>query len=174
MLDEQPEQNPTLWIGIPSIPARRVGQALVVFLFALTAAIVIDALLITHNQKPETWQLTAEAIFDDGGSIVAWAIAATWPIMEVLRMVLASIWENRIRRRAIEQGLKQGLERGRQEASEEARQEGREEGRQEGREEALAENQRLWLAWNRRRQDAEERGVPFTEPPPSLESGDTA
>ncbi len=150
MLDEQPEQNPTLWIGIPSIPARRVGQALVVFLFALTAAIVIDALLITHNQEPETWQLTAEAIFDDGGSIVAWAIAATWPIMEVLRMVLASIWENRIRRRAIEQGLEQGLEKGR------------------------AENQRLWLAWNRRRQDAEERGVPFTEPPPSLESRDTA
>lgn len=49
-------------------------------------------------------------------------------------MVLAAIWENRIRRQA------------------------REPGRQEA-------NQ-LWLAWNRRRMAAEERGEPFHEPPP--------
>ena len=65
-------------------------------------------------------------------------------------MVLASIWEHRIHRRAFEQGFEQG--------------------RQEG----LAEIQRLWMAWYRRLQDAEERGVPFTEPHPTLESVNTA
>ena len=38
----------------------------------------------------------------------------------------------------------------------------REEGREEGRDEA---NDR-WRAWNRRRQEAEARGVPFHEPVP--------
>ena len=58
-------------------------------------------------------------------------------------MVLASLWENRIRRRAIEQG------------------------RVEGRD----ENQRLWHAWNRRRLEAEAKGEPFTEPPPGTDGG---
>ncbi len=81
-------------------------------------------------------------------------------------MVLAIIWENRIRDRAIEQGFKQGFKQGFAQ--------GFKQGFKEGRQEALAEHQQLWMAWYRRLQDAEERGVPFTEPHPTLESINTA
>ena len=73
-----PQQNGrTGWIGIPSVPPERAAQAFVAFYLAIAAAIAIDVLLITHNHRPETWQLTAEMVFDDGGQIVAWALAAT-------------------------------------------------------------------------------------------------
>ena len=91
------------WIGIPSVPPERAAQAFAAFYLAVAAAIAIDVLLITHNHRPETWQLTAEMVFDDGGQIVAWALAATWPLMEVMRVVLAGIWQERTRRRAREE-----------------------------------------------------------------------
>ena len=71
----------------------------------------IDVLLTTHNHKPETWQLVTERVFDDGSSIVAWALAATWPVMEVVRMVLAGIWEKRTRRKARAEGIEEGEQR---------------------------------------------------------------
>ncbi len=42
----------------------------------------------------------------------------------------------------------------------------RAEGRTEGREQGKAEERLRWTEWNRRRLDAEARGVPFNEPPP--------
>ena len=51
-------------------------------------------------------------------------------------MVLAAIWEERIRRKALAEGREQ--------------------------------TQALWLAWNRRRLEAAERGEVFHEPPPAL------
>ena len=85
----------TGWIGIPSVPPERAVQAFVSFYLAIAAAIAIDVLLITHNHGPKTWQLTVEMVFDDGGQIVAWALAATWPIMEAMRVVIARIMEKR-------------------------------------------------------------------------------
>ena len=73
------------WIGIPSVPPERAAQAFAAFYLAVAAAIAIDVLLITHNHGPETWQMTAEMVFDDGSQIVAWALAATWPIMEAIQ-----------------------------------------------------------------------------------------
>ena len=55
-------------------------------------------------------------------------------------MVLAAIWEERIRRKA----------------------------RAEGREKGRGETQALWMAWNRRRLEAVERGEVFHEPTPAL------
>ena len=46
-----------------------------------------------------------------------------------------------------------------------ARERGREEGRAEGREEGRHEIHQLWMEWNQRRIDAEDRGEPFTETP---------
>ena len=40
--------------------------------------------------------------------------------------------------------------------------------RAEGRAEGLAEMQTQWEAWNVRRLEAESKGLPFTEPPPSV------
>lgn len=91
-----PERNGrTGWIAIPSVPPERAAQAFVAFYLAIAAAIAIDILLTTHNHGPKTWQLTAERVFDDGGQIVAWALAATWPIMEAMRVVIARIMEKR-------------------------------------------------------------------------------
>ena len=42
----------------------------------------------------------------------------------------------------------------------------REEGRVEGRVEGKAEERLLWSEWNRRREEAETAGFPFSEPPP--------
>ncbi len=67
----------TGWIGIPSVPPQRAVQAFIAFHLAIAAVIPIDILLITHNHRPEAWRLTAERVFDDGGQIVAWALAAT-------------------------------------------------------------------------------------------------
>ena len=106
-MNRSEHRSRTAWIGIPSVPPERAVQAIASFYLAMTAAIAIDVWLITHNHRPETWQLTAEMVFDDGGQIFGWALASTWPIMEVIRLVLASIWEGRIRRRAIEQGREQ-------------------------------------------------------------------
>jgi hypothetical protein len=120
------------------VPPEREVQAFAAFYLAIAAAIAIDVLLVTHNHRTETWQLTAEMVFDDGGQIVAWALAATWPLMEAMRMVLASIWRDRIRRQAREEGIAIGEERS---------------------------NQR-WREWVQRREKAEARGEPFNEPMP--------
>ena len=55
------------------------------------------------------------------------------------------------------------IERQRERLREEGREQGLEEGREEGREALAAELE----AWNRRRLEAERRGEPFDEPPPS-------
>ena len=142
----QERNDRTGWIGIPSVPPERAAQAFVAFYLAIAAAIAIDILLITHNHRPETWQITSEMVFDDGGQIVAWALAATWPIMEAMRVVIARIMEKRTYLR------------------------GREKGMEEGREEGIAigeerSNQR-WREWVQRREQAEALGEPFTEPMP--------
>ena len=126
----QEQNDRTGWIAIPSVPPERAAQAFASFYIAIAAAITIDVLLITHNHRPATWQLTAEMVFDDGGQIVAWALAATWPIMEAVRMVFAALWEKRAVHRARE------------------------------------ETNRRWREWIQRRDQAAERGEPFTEPAP--------
>jgi len=132
----------TPWIGIPSVPPQRIGQALISFYLAITAATAIEALLSYHLHTVTTWQHLARGVFDNGSSIVAWALVMTWPIMEAIRMVLAGLWEKRTFRR----------------------------GREQGRE----ETQRLWEAWLKRRQQAEDRGETFTEPPPRAETTENA
>ena len=77
------------------------------------------------------------------------------------RMVLTFIDE---RRKKLERARAEGRAQGRAEVYPEARAEGLAEGRVEGR----AEERAQWTEWNRRREEAEERGERFAEPPPSL------
>ena len=102
------------WISVLNVPPERAAQAFVAFYLALATAIALDVLLLIHNHRPATWQLTAEMVFDDGSQILAWALAATWPIMEVMRMVLAGIFEKRIFRRGREQGMEEMNQRWRE------------------------------------------------------------
>ena len=48
------QENRAGWIAIPSVPPQRIGQAFASFYLAITVAIVVDALMIVHNQQPET------------------------------------------------------------------------------------------------------------------------
>ena len=69
---------------------------------------------------------------------------------------------------ATEEALKKGLEEGRKEG----REEGREEGLKEGIAKGSVEIYRAWTDWNRRREEAEAKGVPFNEtPPPNPQNG---
>ena len=61
-----------------------------------------------------------------------------------------------------------GIMRRREVAAESrGRSEGIAEGRSEGIAEGLAQANKKWQEWNRRRLEAEAAGHPFTEPPPS-------
>ena len=51
--------------------------------------------------------------------------------------------------------------------------EGRAEGIAEGKAEGKAEAQQQWREWYQRQAEAQEKGHPFTEPPPTL-NGDTS
>ncbi len=59
-----------------------------------------------------------------------------------------------------------------EQALEQGRKEGRKEGREEGREEGRVEIYRAWTDWNKRREEADAKGVPFNEtPPPNPQNG---
>ena len=137
------QDKPSAWISIPSIPAHRMAQGFLAFVTAIVIATAIDAMLIAYNHQPRAWPVTAEMLFDDGGSIVAWALPATWPLMEVFRMVLAGIYERRRREKALAEGIAIGWKQA-EDASEESIVAGREkalaEGIAIGRERALAES----------------------------------
>ena len=157
------QDKPSAWISIPSIPAHRMAQGFLAFVTAIVIATAIDAMLIAYNHQPRAWPATAEMLFDDGGSIVAWALPATWPLMEVFRMVLAGIYERRRREKALAEGIAIGEARAQAaaglaaDAPEPARAAGWPD----------LETQQRWLAWNWRRLQTEARGDIFAEEPPA-------
>ena len=112
-----------------------MAQGFLAFVTAIVIATAIDAMLIAYNHQPRAWPVTAEMLFDDGGSIVAWALPATWPLMEVFRMVLAGIYERRRREKALAEGIAIGRAEA---ASEGTFEEGIAAGRKKGFEEGIA------------------------------------
>ena len=74
-------------------------------------------------------------------------------------------------RYAIEHWVKPMAEKRRAEVREkglaEGRAKGRAEAREKGREEGRAEANRQWMEWLQRKTEAESKGLPFDEPPPS-------
>ena len=83
------------------------------------------------------------------------------------------------REEGLAKGIAKGIEEGRQEGITVGRQEGRQEGITVGRQEGITVGRQEGItvgrqevyheiaAWDRRRKEAEERGEPFTEPPPT-------
>ena len=67
----------------------------------------------------------------------------------------------------LEDRRRKRLEATRKVALEEGHEEGRREGRQEGRQEGREEERQLWREWLARREEAENLGERFTEPPPN-------
>ena len=93
--------------------------------------------------------------------LAAVAVPGAVVLTEIARwiMVLAAWLENRLER---------SREAYRAKIIEEGRAEIREEVRAEIRPRILAEADREWESWNRRREEAVARDEPFTEPPPSV------
>ena len=123
-------------VGVLSVPINAVRWFYALFSVGTIYLTVTNTLTVAARVNASGWQeiqdiATAELAQAGGASIIGSAI-----LVEVGRMVLAAIWEERTRRKA----------------------------REEGREQTQA----LWLAWNRRRLEAEERGEVFHEPPPAL------
>ena len=101
--------------------------------------------------------------------LAAVAVPGAVVLTEIARwiMVLAAWLENRLER-SREAYRAKVREEVREEIIEEGRAEILEEVRAEVRPRILAEADREWEGWNRRREDAVARDEPFTEPPPSV------
>ena len=67
----------------------------------------------------------------------------------------------------LEQGIEQGLEQGIEQGLEQGIEQGLEQGIEQGLEQGIATAYRQWQAWNTRRMEAEAKGEPFREPPPT-------
>lgn len=99
----------------------------------------------------------------DGGIEIATLIAigeSLGPLVLVMAAITVILVEGgamiaeRYQKIRFEAGLAQGLAQGQEQGQEEERAQ--------------------WVAWNRRRLAAEERGERFTEPPPATDNGQTA
>lgn len=141
------ESNREIRIGIPTIPLESVRWWSILFSFGtayLTTANTLSQALRLDNP---TWLeiqriATAEFLQAGGASIIGAAI-----IVEVFRMIFAAWAELR----AIQKGEERGEQRG----------------IAIGEERGFAAANARWEGWWQRRQEAEQRGEPFDEPPPS-------
>ena len=115
------------------------------FLFGMTSI----ALRETFQNDTDNFLDTVIVIWESSAPIAITSAAVAIVITELGRylMVLARHLEERLER---------------------TREVRRAEGRVQGRTEGRVEIQKKWEAWNVRRLEAESKGLPFTEPPPSM------
>lgn len=137
------ESNREIRIGIPTIPLESVRWWSILFsvgtAYLTTANTLSQALRLENPTWLEIQRIaTAEFLQAGGASIIGAAI-----IVEVFRMIFAVWAELRAIQKGEERGIAIGEKRG-----------------------FAAANAR-WEGWWQRRQEAERRGEPFDEPPPS-------
>ena len=152
--------------SIWSVPPGRMAQYLA--LFTLFASMGLGFLLWYEifSNTSDTLPQTVLAIIKGLGLNTAGAAGLSFQIVEGPKfvMVVADYFTKR--------WLNPLKEQLRQEGRAEGRAEGHAEGRAEGQVEGRAETNAEWEAWNARRMEAEEKGEPFDEPPPSADSLD--
>jgi len=142
--------------GILNIPTRLIRWFSGIF----TTLWLILTGITSHNSfsalSGESWDAQTIGIIAAGAPNIGFALPAAYILTEVIDMVFGTWYRQRTRQRAQEEGMQKGL------------QEGLEKGIQEGRAEGRQEQQERWVQWLDRRRQAEENGLPFDEPPPSL------
>ncbi len=139
---EQPQDRESIW----SVQRQTRDTYFVIFVGLFFTGMALAALR-AFNDSGSLLDATL-AVWSDAAPLTITAAAAALALTEIGRSIVV-----------IARRLEEGLERIR----EQRRAEGRAEGRLEGR----AEADRDWGAWNQRRIEAEERGEPFTELPPT-------
>ena len=112
----------------------------------------------------ETWR----ALLGPSADAMGFSAGGAYALTEIGRnaMVIAHSvqkWLEDRRRKRFEDARAKGRAEGREEALAEGREEGEVAGIKKGRE----EERLLWVEWNARREDAEDRGESFSEPPPN-------
>ena len=146
--------------GILNIPTRLIRWFSGIFTTIWLILTTITSYNSFTDHAGQTWDAQAVGIITAGAPNIGFALPAAYILTEAIDMVFGAWYRQRTRERAREQGL----EEGRQEGLKEGRTEGRVEGRVEGRH----EQQERWLQWLERQRQAEANGLPFDEPPPSL------
>lgn len=141
------ESNREIRIGIPTIPLESVRWWSILFSVGTAYLTVANTLSQALRLENPTWLeiqriATAEFLQAGGASIIGAAI-----IVEVFRMIFAAWTELR----AIQKGEERGEQRG----------------IAIGEKRGFAAANARWEGWWQRRQEAEQRGEPFDEPPPS-------
>ena len=139
-------QNSGIRIGVPSIASRTIPWFFGIFSVSAISLTTIGTWSAVTVGDVGTWHEITRVAIDQATRAAAASIAGAAIVVEGADMVIGAM----IRQRAREKG----------------REEGREEGREKGREEGRHEIHQLWIEWNQRRIHAEDRGEPFTEPPP--------
>ena len=152
MRDQDEQRNRR--IGIPSISAQALPWYLAVYTIITVYLSVTDTLFALATQRITGWQEIQYVVVGEVLKAGGVALIASPVITEVSRMVIGAMWTKR--------------------KVAEAHEEGFEKGHAEGRAEGVTDTHRLWLEWNRRREDAVAQGIPFDEPPPELENRPTS
>ena len=161
------EDNEAIW-SVPRPFKRAYSIALSAICSPLLITIIIEKI---NTTKPAGWwtdfttvtgeSATEFAPIGIGVAIALLVIAHIGAVIVSLYHMIANRWVKPVVEEHIALGREEGLEEGR----EQGREEGLEEGREQGRAEVIAEVQ----AWLRRKDEAEAKGEPFSEPPPGGE-----
>ena len=139
------------WVSFLGVPPERVRLHFWTFSVCFVVTLIFYIFVHVVFAENPNWHETPSAIMGDTTrAAVFWALCSPI-VVEGAVMVFGWLY----------------MEKKRQEGRAEGRAEGREEGRKAGRAEANA----AWDEWNRRRMEAEGKGEPFTEPPPSARNG---
>ena len=159
----QPDNGQGRWeerTGILNIPTRLIRWFSGIF----TALWLILTGISSYNSfstlNGESWDTQTIGIIAAGAPNIGFALPAAYILTEVIDMVFGSWYRERTRERARAEGLEEGRKAGREE--------GLEAGKRAGRRAGMHEEHERWMEWLDRRRQAEENGLPFDEPPPSL------
>ena len=146
--------------GILNIPTRLIRWFSSIFTAVWLILIAISSYNSVRIHSGEHWDAQAAGIIAAGASNIGLALPVAYVLTEVIDMVFGTWYRQRTRERA----RAEGLEEGRKVGLEEGKKAGLEAGEQAGRH----EQHERWMQWLDRRRRAEENGLPFDEPPPSL------
>ena len=150
--------------GILNIPTRLIRWFSGIFTTVWLILTGISSYNSFSTHSGESWDAQIVGIIWAGAPNIGFALPAAYILTEVIDMVFGTWYRQRTRQRAQEEGMQEGLREG----LEKGLREGRAEGMQEGRAEGRQEQHERWMQWLDRRQQAEANGLPFDEPPPSL------
>ena len=130
--------------GILNIPTRLIRWFSGIFTTLWLILTGISSYNSFSTLGGESWDAQTIGIITAGAPNIGFALPAAYILTEVIDMVFGTWYRQRTRERA------------------------RSEGREKGREEGRSEQQERWMQWLDRQRQAEENGLPFDEPPPSL------